>query len=217
MNRRQIISSAAAAALLTAVLVPASASAQGFSAGVKGGLNVARLTFNFADVNPVKSSRNGLIIGGFVAKDGAKFGVAAEVLYSEKGGTLDFSSPGQISTAEVRLDYVDIPILARYNFTTSKTVVHVYGGPVFSFSVKDEETDTDRASNAVNPPPPTTQDAGAESSDIGIAVGGQFDVRKFVIDARYTWGLKDIFKGDPEGDPKVKNNVFSIMFGFRFK
>ena len=35
--------------------------------------------------------------------------------------------------------------------------------------------------------------------------------------ASYTWGLTDINDSDDTDEPTVKNNTFSISFGYRFK
>ena len=212
MNRRQIVP-IAAAAFLVAAFVPAPASAQGFEVGVKGGINVATITWSGSDPTPVISSRKGGILGGYVAKDGKKFGVAAEVLWSQKGAHLDFSQTGNIFTADVKLDYVEIPVLGRYNIPYGQTLIHIYAGPVFAFSVKDEVTSTSRTTTQTTPATVITEDANAESTDVGIAIGAQVDVHKFLVDVRYNWGLMDVAKDDA----KVKNRCFSAMFGFRFK
>jgi hypothetical protein len=216
MNRRQIVS-IAAAALLVAALVPASASAQSFQVGAKGGINIASISWSNQDPKPAISSRTGGIIGGYVAKDGKKMGLAVEVLYSQKGAHLDFSSTGIIDTIDLKLDYVEIPVLFRFNIPNDKTVIHIYAGPVFAFSVKDEIEETFRTTTQTTPATVTTDDAGAKSSDTGIAIGAQVDVHKFLVDVRYNWGLMDVVKDPGPGDPKVKNKCFSAMFGFRFK
>ena len=216
MNRRQIVSTVAAA-LLVAALVPASASAQSFQAGVKGGINVASISWSNSDPKPAISSRNGGIIGGYVAKDGKKMGLAVEVLYSQKGAHLDFSGTGVIDTVDLKLDYVEIPVLGRFNIAKDKTLIHIYAGPVFAFSVKDETTETFRTTTQTTPATVETQDAGAKSSDIGIAIGAQVDVHKFLVDVRYNWGLKNVNDSSGPGEPDVKNKCFSAMFGFRFK
>lgn len=216
MNRRQIVSTVAAA-LLVAALVPVSASAQGLQAGVKGGINIASISWSNSDPKPAISSRNGGIFGGYVAKDGKKMGLAVEVLWSQKGAHLDFSTQGNIDTVELNLDYVEIPVLGRYNIPYGKTIIHAYAGPVFAFGVKDELVSTSRTTTQTTPATVTTEDAGAKSSDIGIAIGAQVDVHKFLVDVRYNWGLKDVVKDPQSGDPKVKNKCFSAMFGFRFK
>ncbi|HKV98758.1 MAG TPA: porin family protein [Vicinamibacterales bacterium] len=213
MNRRQIVS-IASAALLVAAFVPVSASAQGLQYGVKGGLNKATVSFKQAGFTPAISARNGGVFGGYVAKDGKKMGLAVEVLWSQKGAHLDASSAGIIDTVDAKLDYVEIPVLGRYNIPYKATVLHVYAGPVFAFSVKDEVTETFRTTTQTTPATVTTEDANAESTDIGIAIGLQTDVHKFLVDVRYNWGLKDVAK---DSDTEVKNRCFSVMFGFRFK
>jgi hypothetical protein len=218
MNRRQIVSSAAAA-LLVAALVPASASAQGLQAGVKGGINFATISFKGADPQPVTSSRKGGIFGGYVAKDGKKMGLAVEVLWSQKGGHLDFSEAGFIDTVEVKLDYVEIPVFGRYNISYNQTVLHIYGGPVFGFTVKNEATETQRSTSQTTPATEDTEKDVAKSSDVGIAIGLQVDAHKFLVDVRYNWGLVNVINKDKEdlADLDIKNRCFSAMFGFRFK
>lgn len=216
MNRRQIVSTLAAA-LLVAAFVPVSASAQGLQAGVKGGINVASISWSNSDPKPVISSRKGGVFGGYVAKDGKKMGLAVEVLWSQKGAHVDFSSTGNIETVDLHLDYVEIPVLGRYNIPYQKTVIHIYAGPVFAFSVKDEVTDTFRTTTQTTPATVTTEDAGAKSSDIGIAIGAQVDVHKFLVDVRYNWGLQNVNDSSGQGEPTIKNKCFSAMFGFRFK
>jgi len=206
------------AALFVAAFVPATASAQGFEAGVKGGINVATISFTGANPAPVATSaRKGGIVGGFVAKDWKKMGVAVEVLWSQKGGKLDFSSSGVVNTYDVKLDYVEIPVLWRYNIPNDKTIIHIYAGPVFGFSVKDEQTQTFRQTNQTGAGTQTTTDAGAKSSDVGVAIGAQVDVHKFLVDVRYNWGLMDVNDNKAQNPGNAKNRCFSAMFGFRLK
>jgi len=207
----------AAAALLIAAFVPATASAQGFEAGVKGGINVATVSYTGVSPTPEISSRHGGIVGGFVAKDGKKMGVAVEVLWSQKGAHLDFSSAGNVNTVDAKLDYVEIPVLGRYNIPRDKTLIHVYAGPVFGFSVKDELTQTIRQTNQTGKGTETTMDAHAKSSDVGIAIGVQVDVHKFLVDVRYNWGLMDVNDNKAVNPADVKNKCFSAMFGYRLK
>ena len=217
MKRVQIVT-LTAAALLVAAFVPATASAQSFEAGVKGGVNVATISYTNATAPSATSSRKGGIVGGFVAKDfNKKMGVQVEVLWSQKGGHLDFSQSGLVSTADVKLDYVEIPVLVRYNIPYQATVLHVYAGPVFAFSTKDELTLTNRNTTQVGGGTTTTGDAGAKSTDTGIAIGLQVDVHKFLVDVRYNWGLMDVNDNKAQNPGNAKNRCFSAMFGFRLK
>lgn len=218
MNRRQIVS-LTPAALLVAALVPATASAQGLQAGVKGGINFATISFKGPDPQPVTSSRKGGIVGGYVAKDFGKMGLAVEVLWSQKGGHLDFSQSGFIDTVDVKLDYVEIPVFGRYNIPYNQTVLHIYGGPVFGFTVKNEATETQRTTTQTTPADVQTEKDIAKSSDVGIAIGLQVDVHKFLVDVRYNWGLVNVVNKDkPDlAGLDIKNRCFSAMFGFRFK
>ncbi|HUL75010.1 MAG TPA: porin family protein [Vicinamibacterales bacterium] len=212
MNRRQIAFSVAAAIVVAALLVPARASAQGVSYGAKGGLNVSTVTFNLSGVSPHISSRYGFDLGGFVAMDKGKAGLAIEILYSQKGAKLDFSQQGSIDTIDVKGDYIEIPVFGRMNLKSSDTsIVHPYVGPVFGFKVSDEIVETQRVNNVTTT---TTQHDQIKGSDVGIAIGVQFDMSKFIIDLRYNWGLMNVNKNSGTDEPEVKNRTFSLNFGW---
>jgi len=212
MNRGQIVSSVAAAIVVAALLVPAPASAQGVSYGAKAGLNVSKVTFSLSGANPTITSRYGFNIEGFVAVDKNKAGLDIEFGYSQKGAKLDFSQQGVIDTIDVKADYIEIPVFGRLNLKTSDTsVVHPYVGPVFGFKVHDEVVETQRVNNVTTT---NTQSDQIKGTNVGIAIGVQFDVQKFIVDVRYDWGLMNVNKNTGSGEPEVKDRTFSLNFGW---
>ena len=52
--------------------------------------------------------------------------------------------------------------------------------------------------------------------DVGIAIGGQVELKKLIIGARYTVGLSNIFDDDPAtfGFSKMRNNAFTLFAGY---
>jgi len=52
-----------------------------------------------------------------------------------------------------------------------------------------------------------------KSSDFSIALGAGFDIKKFVIDARYNLGISEV--NDSAGSTAAKNQVFQLSVGFK--
>ena len=212
MTFRQVSGFTAAVLVGAALLVPARASAQGVTIGVKGGLNTSnvKLDSTSGESLPNTDSLNGLIIGGFVGRDfNAKAGMVVEFLWARAGSDLNFvEDDGTRGNLEIKVDYFQVPVLARANFKASdKAVVHVFGGPTFGFKTGKSEKVT---ANGID----VTQDVGDQAdlkgNDVGLTIGAGFDMGQFLVDARYTWGLMNI---NNESDPKVKTQQFAIMFG----
>jgi len=214
MTSRQIARIALIGFAAAALLVPAGATAQETTAGVKGGLNVANVTFKIPDgslsVNP--DSRSGLIIGGFIARDfNPKAGLVVEVLFSQKGTSFSFSDGVDTFKEEARIHYIEIPILGRYNLKASDDViVHVFGGPAFAFKAGDSVKDF---FNGIEQPSSTGPEDHPKGQDVGVVLGASVDFRQFLIDARYTWGLLNINKVQGSDEPEIRNKTFSVMFG----
>jgi hypothetical protein len=189
--------------LLAALLVCAApAHAQGTSAGVKIGFNLAK--FSIADPGATVSvdNRTGLVAGVFVTvRPGSLVAFQPEVLFSMQGAK--FTDSGE--SGSLHIDYVQVPLLARIK--PAKSPVGIVVGPALAFRARanlatigeDEGLDfKDQVKNA----------------DVGLVAGVAIEFVHIVLDGRYTWGLTNIAK-DPEDD-KVKNRVFSATIGVRF-
>jgi hypothetical protein len=200
--------------------LPALASAQGAAAaaapgemsyGVKAGINISSLKLH-SDSDNVSINGDGRagFVGGFwVARDfNPRAGIQIEALLSQKGSEFN---PGEIDIddASFKLTYIEIPALARINFPLAPTTVRVLAGPTFAFHVNETikfggvELDADQVD--------------LKTFEMGFALGGAVEYRKFIVDARYTWGLTDINGSDDVDEPSAKNKTFSISFGYRFK
>lgn len=191
--------------------LPAIASAQAGETeyGVKAGINISNLKLESEGTSITGDGRAGFLAGFFVAKDfNPRAGIQVEALFSKKGaefgeGVLD------IEDASFSLTYFEIPALARINFPVAPATVRVLAGPTFAFHVNETikfggvELDADEID--------------LKTFEMGFALGGAVEFKKFIVDARYTWGLTDINGSDDEGEPTAKNGTFSISFGYRFK
>ena len=192
-------------AFLTVFLCATSASAQGLTTGVKGGVNVSTVDFDNPDGSLTLDWRVGVVAGGFV-----RFRVLSwvelqpEVLYSVKGGKReDFG----VKSA-VLIDYLEVPVLARVPLGGSK--YFAVAGPYTGFRMR-ARTRTEFAGSTEE------IDIGdsIERLDFGLAVGGGVEFGAIVLDGRYSFSLSDIDKEAIEGS-SAKNRVVSVTVGFRF-
>lgn len=86
------------------------------SFGVKGGVNFSTAVSNEDDFDSPKS-RTSFHVGGVVEMPITDmFSIQAEAVYSGQGYELRFAGPDG-DTAEVQLDYINVPILAKFYLT----------------------------------------------------------------------------------------------------
>lgn len=209
-SRYALVHAVVAAALL---ILPASAPAQ--EVGVKAGVNFASLTPE-EDEEPDISRRRGLVAGGWVrTRLTDRVSLVGEGLFSEKGVRFDDIVFVDGGAADIRIRYFELPILARADFAApaSPTRFFVVGGlaPAFKLSARsktyidDEEVDS--------------RDIGDEiySFDLGLVGGAGVQAGRALIEARYTHGLRHINTDDNGDEDRIKNRVFSVTLGFRFR
>jgi len=196
-----------AVAVLGIVAVPAAAHAQ-VSGGVRAGVNLANLSI---DNSPPFDLENlaGLVAGGFLTLPlNGVFAFQPEVLYSRQGAKFH----DQDVTARTKIDYVQVPALARVRLGT-RSPLSVLFGPSFGFK-------TGARFSTTGTPTDDSQDLGDQIKgfDFGLAAGAGLDVGHLVVDARYTWGLTNIAKAaaNPTDQDHVKNRVLSLSIGVRF-
>ncbi|MEO6210466.1 MAG: porin family protein [Gemmatimonadaceae bacterium] len=205
MNRRNIV--VASAILLLAGVSTASAQSivPHTQWGVLAGANFANLSGS--DANGAKTRT--AFVGGLSAdfKLGGYFGVEIDGLYSQQGAKLSQEGGDVV----LHLDYVQVPVLLRYDFPTHSTVApFITLGPSVGFRVKCELT---QGSNNAS----CTEFAGenAKSVDVsgvvGAGLGFKVGKEELSVAARYGMGFTKVFSNS-----NSKNKVFSVMAGFAF-
>lgn len=187
------------------VATPSTASAQ---VGVLVGLNMANVNFDVEDtsVSIEGDSRTGLVAGlYFNMPIQDMFSVEVDALFSQKGTEFTARESGFVDTAKIKLNYVDIPVLARINLGGSAPVgLHLLVGPSFNFKVSEKfDPDEDDPEDSI------------ERMETALVVGGGVHLGVFRVDLRYGVGLTNIVKDSAsEGFFTGKSKVFSILVGF---
>jgi hypothetical protein len=182
--------------------------------GIKGGLNIASQNYS-GDGAPSPSSMIGFNIGGFVdfiITD--KFSIQPELLYSTQGskfnmfvndGGTDFNTENTF-----KLSYINIPILFKY-YASEKFSLEA--GPQIGF-LTSSKLEVKVLKQTV------TQDAKTmfESLDYGLNFGAGYDIAKNIsAGVRYNFGLANVMKTESGDNSKIKNSVFLLSIGYKFK
>ena len=167
----------------------------GVGFGIKGGF----LFSSFDAANENFKNHNGWLAGIFFGGNRpGVLGVQGEIQYAKKGA--------EISTTKIDQYYLEIPILLRLNVgTNSLNGVNVYGlvGPVFDINLKTEQNGIDVKDNY-------------ESLDLGLLFGGGIEITRFLVEARYNKGLRNVLKEGGFGVTEIKTHSFAVEFGIRF-
>jgi len=162
------------------------AAAQGFSLGLKAGVNMSNLD-GFEDSKNYTSFNAGVF--GLIKL--SKIGIQPEVLYSVQGTKVD--------DFKTELSYVNIPVMVKLYLAGG---FNLQAGPQFGF-LTSAKTDGEDIKDLV------------KSSDMAACVGLGWDAPfGLLFDARYNIGLNDINNSeDVEG--AIKNKVIQISIGYK--
>jgi len=162
--------------------------AQGIDFGVKAGVNFASIS----DASGL-SNRTGFTGGVFAGgRFGDKFGIQGELLYSQQGAEFELGN--------FNLDYVNIPILARYFLVQG---LNIQAGPQFGILVNDDAQTL--IGEIVN-------DIGTNNFDISGIVGVGYDLPLGLrVSGRYQFGLNDV-----SDEANGKNSVVTLAVGYSF-
>ena len=155
--------------------------------GVKGGLNVATL---IGDDDEGLDSKTGLVFGGFFKIPlGPSVSFQPEVLFTQKGAKETRSG----ITIKVMHDYIEIPVLLKYDIPTQSTVTPaIYAGLSFGL-IMSAKGSIDILGTSIE-----ADIANEKSTEFGLVLGGSIDfglgTGKFVTDLRYSRGLSELYE-----------------------
>lgn len=171
------------------------------SFGLKGGVNYSNL--NGGDNKPIV----GFHVGGFTEiKLSNLISFQPELLFSAQGFKLEtpirenFDDPITIRTYTINLNYVNIPLLAKFNITP---VFNASFGPQVGVLIMAKNDDGGDIINYYN------------TIDVAADFGAGLTFSHFVVDARYNLGLTDVQKNQLPGTGN-KSSVIQLSVGYKF-
>lgn len=179
--------------------VPAFAqNSPGIGVGVKGGLLFSNLDFGSND--DFLKNKTGFIGGLFFGGNrGGLLGVEADILYARKGANVENSN------LDFDIQTLEIPVLLRLNAGSgSLSGARLYGlaGPSMAFRLKSEFGGIDIVDFT-------------QGYDVNLVLGGGVELTRFLVEVRYSKGLKNISKDFSESDD-IKTRAWAVLLGLRF-
>lgn len=150
--------------------------------GVKGGLNLSDVVLNNItnpDLEAAYKIKAGMHVGFFAVADGENdFGLAAELLYSNKGVN---------ALNRVNLHYVTIPVLLRYHLDDKW---RVEAGPEIGYLISANSKYGNLNSTWDN------------KLDLGLDAGLQYQIGKVYLGLRFNAGFSSVIRqaGTSSGD-----------------
>lgn len=172
-----------------------------FDFGVRGGVNFA--TIANEDSNLDSPDNRTSFYAGLVAELPLheRFSLQGEVFYSGQG--FDRSVPGGNDKVEYQVDYIQVPLLAKFYIVEGLSVA---AGPQFGFKV-NEEIDYKPTSDGGD-----INTDGLKTFDFQGTAGLEykFDNGLF-LQGRYSYGFSDLIK-----DNSIHTSVFSAGLGYMF-
>lgn len=192
--------------------------------GVKAGYNYSTFSGETSSISTIEGL-SGFYIGGLVELPISDvLSIQPELIFSRQGVALRQEIKGfglnvSISNADIRLDYLNIPVMAKVNLGP----LFLQGGVQFGFLVGKPEVSRYITNVRVG----TLLDKDSYNSfDFGVGAGLGFNLnRRLFVEARYTHSLTNVF--DPNDDyfkasgigsnnNNFKNAVLSIGLGMKF-
>ncbi len=186
-------------------LLPALTFAQGFQIGVKGGVNLSKLSFGDfvkTGANPNGSPTVGVdgqtfrnnLSDSFDSKIGTSFGIymrlgsnlfiQPELLYSTRSGQFGVIRNGQTETATITTTSFDVPLLLGIKGGP----IRIVAGPVASFRINDNQS----LGNALQQYTQGSLNDAWSQAYYGYQVGGGLDIGSLGLDVRYQGNISDV-------------------------
>ena len=185
-----------AAAIMMASVV--SAFAQHEAGDVTLQARVGMVGSDFNNTSDTKA-RVGLVIGPemeyFLTN---RFSLGAGVLYTQQGAEQDKVD------VTYELDYVNVPLTANF-YVVKGLALRAGLQPGFKVASKIKFNDVEK-----------DMDDAVKGFDLALPIGLSYEYRHVVIDARYTFGLTEVFDKS-KVDLDSKNLTFQLSLAYKFK
>jgi outer membrane protein W len=217
-----------AVALLLSVTVVTNASAQ-LRIGVRAGANIASQA---RDIDTTTLSSKVGFIGGLDAQYwfNTNLGLNLQLLYAQKGvseGEVSIPNPVTHTQATVSrdmsLNYLEIPLLLRYNLSDGKYRPYVFAGPSFGLFMSGKQTTTSTGENvASNLNGESDIPSANMGSDLSLNFGAGISYKMtygpaFTLDAGYAMGMSKITKAGVDDAANIRSKDIRIMLGINFQ
>jgi hypothetical protein len=173
-------------------------------------VNVVATNLNYGGSNSAladyKKSSNGIQAGvSFQAGISPAFSVVSELYFMRKGGKLKANNPLTTSESTLRINTLELPVLARFHFGK----FYMNAGPSIAYNLSGNRKVDDLSTKLSF----ENSNKGFKRFDAGIQMGGgvqlPFRKRTIALDIRYSYGLTNIAY-----DKEIHNRALMISVHF---
>jgi hypothetical protein len=156
-------------------------------------VNVVSTNLNYGEANSTladyKKTANGIQAGAsFQAGITPGFSLVSELYFMRKGGKLKVNNPLSANESALRLNTIELPVLARFHFGK----FYVNAGPSIAYTISGSSKIEDVSTKLSF----TNSTEGFKRFDAGVQMGGgvefPFKQRRIALDIRYNYGLTNI-------------------------
>jgi hypothetical protein len=190
--------------LVTIVLISLATSTRSFSQTTNFTLLVNNVNANFnygksnSTLQPYKKNFKGLQLGAsFQAGITPHFSMLTELYFVTKGGWLKENNPATFEKTKLRLNTLELPMLARLHMGR----VYINAGPYAAYNLSGRLKTKDSVTSAENVESLSFQNTpdGFKRWDVGVQAGAgyifPFKKASIVLDVRYGHGLSNLSHG----------------------
>lgn len=179
--------------------------------GLLGGITSSKVTVTGDDLELDFDSRTGFAAGVSMQFPlGNMLAFEGDVLYAQKGVKL--SNAG--TTGTIKLAYIEVPLLLRYNLGNGTTRPFILGGASVGFKAGCDVT-LDTGDVSASSDCETFFDGEQKGTDIGATIGAGVSFNRLSIQARYTLGLTEAVD-DKDDSITNKNRTLFFLAGISF-
>ena len=173
-------------------------------------VNVVSTNLNYGGTNSAladyKKSANGLQAGvSFQAGITPGFSLVSELYFMRRGGKLKANNPLTTNESSLRLNTIELPVLARFHFGK----FYMNAGPSIAYNLSGTSKIEDISTKLSF----KNSTEGFKRFDAGVQMGGgvefPFKQRRIALDIRYSYGLTNIAY-----DKEIHNRAVMISVHF---
>jgi hypothetical protein len=198
-----------------ALLLPASAEAQGF--GIKVGAAMATLREDFdlnTEIDGFRGART-FVYGFFLGVPlGGGLSLQPEFILQKRRSTLDLTALSAELGMEVEgwieARYFEVPLLLKWQIGSGSSSPAIFVGPSFALRRSAKRVLRTGEEEAVEVDIKDT----TNGTDFGVVAGAGFGFGKFSLEGRYNLGLKT-FNNDP-GELPLKWGTWNVFLNLSF-
>jgi Outer membrane protein beta-barrel domain len=178
-------------------------------------VNVVSTNINYGEANSAmadyKKTANGIQAGAsFQAGITPGFSIVSELYFMRKGGKLKTNNPLTTNESSLRLNTIELPVLARFHFGK----FYVNAGPSIAYTISGDKKVEDVSTKLSF----TNSTEGFKRFDAGVQMGGgvefPFKKRRIALDIRYNYGLTNVSYNKEIYNRSV---MISVHFSKRWK